>query len=200
MTENEQDRAAQAYLVWCSSGRQSDTKTAELTGIPLSTIGYYRRRDRWSERWQEAIAPEADVASDQARVMLRAAMPIGAQRLLRIIGGQKPLINANGDLVRDGNGDIVYVDEADHRDAIAALKLLMSYNWGDPRNVIYEPNPDRQRGPIPAAYTVTNGQAEPLAADPESIEAAKASVMAMIEETVQAVNTRTRTRPGRSRV
>lgn len=200
MTRQPAEISEDAFRVWATSGEQNDRKTAELTGIPLSTVGYYRRQYRWSERWQEVVSPEADIASNQARQMLRLGSPLVARRLLRIIGGQKPLINAEGNIVTL-DGQPVMIDEAEHKDALVAAKLMAAYNWGDPRNVVYEPNPETSYGTVlPAQYTTAEGQEIGAPEGEETVEALKAGVSALIEATVQSVNTRTKSRPGRRRV
>jgi hypothetical protein len=192
MTRPRSEKADEAFQIWCSTGEQSDRKTAEITGVPLSTVGYYRREYQWSERWQEIVGPEAQIASNQGREMLKLATPLGARRLIRIIGGVRPLRNLEGQIVRDEDGAVVYVDEADHKDAIQALKLLLAYNWGDPRNSTYDPEAERLAG-LPAYTVREDGQTEQaLPESDEDLAAIKAGVQAMIEATVQGVNTRTK--------
>ena len=202
MGKSDNQRAEEAFQVWCSTGMQDDGKTAQLCEIPYSTVTYYRRAHRWVERWHDAVGPEASILSNQGRMLLRLSTPLMARKLLQIIGGERPLINANGDLVKDENGKPVMLPYAEPRDQIQALKLALAYNWGDPRNIVYDPDGGMPSGAIPAAFAIGGEILEDpqIPETPADLEALKQSVSSLIEATVQSVNTRTKTRAGRRRV
>lgn len=121
-----------AFVVWCGEGEQSATKTARLCGIGERTVFSWMRADEWRQRWLSSSAPESEVAAAQGKTMVRYAMPLVAKRLITIIGGEKPLRNAVGDIVTDDAGHPVMVYEAEHKDAVNAAKLLALYGWGSP--------------------------------------------------------------------
>lgn len=184
MDETGRDPAENAYLVWCSEGEQLDTKTAELTGIPRSTIGHWRRTQDWRAKWLGDAGPEAEQAASVGRAMIRAGMPLVAKRLLAIIGGQIPVRNLQGEIVTDDAGRPIMQWEAEHRDAINAAKIFALYGLGQPSlqdTAGYGAIPDAQWKPSVSA-------GEPTDAD------LRAKASAMIEATVASVNTRTKTK------
>ena len=182
MSTGEPTQEEAAYLVWAGEGEQSDVKTAEVTGIPRSTIGYWRRRDDWRARWLTAAGPEAELAAAGARTLARAGMHLVTKRLLAIVGGQVPARTTQGEAITGPDGRPVMVWEADHRDAVNAAKLLALYGWGQPSM-----QDTAGYGAIPdASYTVVPQGGE------ESIEDIRAQASAMIEATVASVNTRTK--------
>jgi hypothetical protein len=74
------------------------------------------------------------------------------------------------------------------KDAINAAKLLLSYNLGDPRTTHYEPDPDPV---IDVPYASAETAIPPTSEDePQTLAELKSGVQALIEATVQSVNTR----------
>lgn len=182
MDDDTRDPAENAYLVWCAEGDQLDTKTAELTGIPRSTIGHWRRSQDWRAKWLGDAGPEAEQAASVGRAMIRAGMPLVAKRLLAIIGGQVPVRNMQGEVVLDEAGKPRMQWEAEHRDAIQAAKIFALYGLGQPSlqdTAGYGAIPEGQWKAVP------EGQGQ-SAAD------LRARASEMIEATVASVNTRTK--------
>jgi hypothetical protein len=125
--------------------------------------------------------------------MMRSATPLIAQRLLAIIGGERPLLKPDGTPQLDDDGKIIMVRGANDKDAINAAKLLLTYNLGDPHTASYEPESDPV---IDVLYAAAATFSPPRSTDePQTLEEQKAAVQALIEATMQAVNTR----PSRSR-
>ena len=182
-----------AYRIWCAEGEQSTRKTAQLLGIPLRTVQYWRSTDDWQRRWLAQSAPESEVSRDQARVLARHASPAVMRRMLSIVVGEKPVRTADGSPVLDEEGRPVMQWASEDRDAINAGKLIALYGIGNGTQdevseaVIY-----------PGTYTDSHPDPQPNGTEP-SIEAVRAKASAMLEATVGAVNTRTNTK-GKRRV
>ena len=87
------DRVDEAFQIWATMAERNDTRTAQSAGASRRRRStYWHRTYGWDERWQEAMATGAEMAVRQARQMMRQATPLIAQRLLDIIGGERPLL------------------------------------------------------------------------------------------------------------
>jgi hypothetical protein len=116
-----------------------------------------------------------------------------AGRLLDIIAGERPLLKRDGNPQLDHDGNVIMVRGGTDKDVINAAKLLLSYNLGDPRTTHYEPDPDPV---IDVPYASAATDMPPAGEDePQTLAELRAGVSALIEATVQSVNTR----PSRSR-
>jgi hypothetical protein len=187
------DRVDEAFEIWATTAERNDTRTAQQLGVAQETVSYWHRKYGWDERWLEVTAAEAERASRLGRQMMRLATPLIAQTLLNIIGGQRPLLKRDGSQQLDTDGKVIMVRGGTDKDVINAAKLLLSYNLGDPRTAHYEPDPDPV---IDVAYASAASFPPPGSEDePQSLPELKASVQALIESTIQSVNTR----PSRSR-
>jgi hypothetical protein len=187
------DRVDEAFEIWSTQAERNDTRTAQQLGVAQETVSYWHRKYGWDERWQEVTAAEAERASRLGRQMMRRATPLIAQRLLAIIGGERPLLKRDGSPQLDHDGNVIMVRGGNDKDAINAAKLLLSYNLGDPRTAHYEPDPDPV---IDVPYATVATVMPPTSEDePQTLQELKAGVSALIEATVQSVNTR----PSRSR-
>jgi hypothetical protein len=187
------DRVDEAFEIWSTEAERNDTRTAQQLGVAQETVSYWHRKYGWDERWQEVTAAEAERASRQGRQMMRLATPLIARRLLDIIGGERPLLKRDGSPQLDPAGNVIIVRGGTDKDAINAAKLLLSYKLGDPRTAHNEPDPD----PIIDVPFASAATFSPPTSEDESQTLAelKGSVQALIEATVQSVNTR----PSRSR-
>ncbi len=148
------DRVDEAFEIWSTEAERNDTRTAQQLGVAQETVSYWHRKYGWDERWQEVTAAEAELASRQGRQMMRLATPLIAQRLLAIIGGERPLLKRDGSPQLDHDGNVIMVRGGNDKDAINAAKLLLAYNLGDPRTASYEPDPDPVID-VPYASSVT---------------------------------------------
>ena len=45
------DRVEEGFEIWSTEAERNDTKTAELMGVPQSTVSYWHRTYRWDERY-----------------------------------------------------------------------------------------------------------------------------------------------------
>jgi hypothetical protein len=182
------DRIDEAFAIWSTEAERNDTRTAQQLGVAQETVSYWHRKYGWDERWQEETAGAAERASRQGRQMMRLATPLITRRLLDIIAGERPLLKADGSPHLDTEGNVIMVRGGNDKDAINAAKLMLSYNLGDPRTASYDPDPDPVIDvPYASAATVMPPPSED---EPQTLQELKASVSAMIEATVQSVNTR----------
>lgn len=181
-----------AFRCWATDGEQDDKKTAQLCDIPRRTIAYYRSRDDWRQRWNSAIGPEAGDAARSGQAMARMATPMVMKRLINMVGGLKPDIAPDGTQRLDEDGNGLYVWSASDRDASNAAKLLLLYALG--------PATDQQApdGPVYSgtftAVESTNGS------DDKTLAQLRSAANAMLEATIQGVNTRTNTHRRNQRV
>jgi hypothetical protein len=173
------DRVDEAFEIWSTEAERNDTRTADLMGVPQSTVSYWHRTYRWDERYLTLIQPDGEVMVRVGLAAMRAGMPMVTQRLLHIATAKKTVYDADGTPIGE-----VYA--AQDRDAIQAAKLLTQYGLTD------RPADDwsgalEARVHIPS-YEERN-QAAPSKGEP-SIAELRAQASRMIEATVQAVNTR----------
>ena len=45
------DRVDEGFEIWSTEAERNDTRTAELMGLPQSTVSYWHRTYRWDERY-----------------------------------------------------------------------------------------------------------------------------------------------------
>jgi hypothetical protein len=167
------DRLDEAFEIWSTEGDRNDTKTAELTGIPQSTVSYWHRTYGWDQRYLAFIQPDGDVFAGVARAEIRSALPAIVIRLRHIIEARKPVHNDQGEPIGE-----VYASQ--DRDAIQAAKLLTQYGFEGGAG---------QDSPIFEAQAVVLPEFRTPDGE-ESVADLKRHVSALIEETVQSVNTR----------
>jgi hypothetical protein len=187
------ERIDEAFEIWATTAERNDTRTAQQMGIAQETVSFWHRKFDWDARWQEMTATGAEMAVRQARQMMRQATPVIVHRLLDIIGGERPMLKRDGSPHLDPDGNVIMIRGSQDKDAVNAAKLLLAYNLGDPRTAAYEPDPDPV---IDVAYASAATVMPPGSEDePPTLAELRAQVSAMIEATVQSVNTR----PSRSR-
>jgi hypothetical protein len=119
------DRVEEGFQIWSTEADRNDTRTAELMGVPQSTISYWHRAYRWDERYLTFIQPDGELMAGVAVATIRAGLPAVTERLLQIATAKKPVYDAAGKPIGE-----VYA--AQDRDAIQAAKLLVQYGLGDP--------------------------------------------------------------------
>ena len=173
------DRVDEAFEIWSTEAERNDTRTADLMGVPQSTVSYWHRTYRWDERYLSMIRPDGEIMAGVALAMVRAGMPMVTQRLLHIATAKKPVSDADGTPIGE-----VYA--AQDRDAIQAAKLLAQYGLTD------RPT-DGWTYSLEAQVQLLPSQEHDLAAlntGERSPAELKAEASRMIEATVQAVNTR----------
>lgn len=173
-----------AFSVFCSDGEQDTGKTAEITGISRRTIQYWAKRDDWRGQWLTIGAPEAERAALQGKTMMRHGMPLVARRLLSIVGDLAPLRTSLGAIITDANGHPIMTWSSSDRDAVQAAKLLALYALGTPLSATEVGDSSI----LTASYSMANDP-EPETGD-ESVADLRRMASAMLEETVQSVNTR----------
>jgi hypothetical protein len=173
------DRVDEAFEIWSTAADRNDTRTAELMGLPQSTVSYWHRTYRWDERYLAFIRPDGALMASVALAGIRAGLPAVTQRLLQIATAKKPVYDADGRLIGEA-----YASQ--DRDAIQAAKLLAQYGLSDTPG-------DGWAGSVGAWV----GMASPEEAILAAVNAGDFDTAAtrILEATVQAVNTR----PSRSR-
>src|SRR5215213_8018996 len=167
------DRIDEGFQIWSTEGDRNDTRTAELMGLPQSTVSYWHRTYRWEERYLAFIQPDGDVFAGVARAEIRSALPAIVQRLRSIVEARKPVYNEAGEPIGE-----VYASQ--DRDAIQAAKLLSQYGFEGGAG---------QDSPIFDAHAVVLPEVRTPDGE-QSVADLKRQVSAMIEATVQSVNTR----------
>jgi len=187
MAPHPPEKRAEAFRTWCADGDRDDQKTADLCGVPRRTITDWKREEGWHEQYLSAAGPMAELAAAEGKMMLRAAVPMMAKRLIHIIGAIEPVRNLEGEPLYDevtGKPRMRY--SSMDKDAINAAKVLglvaLDDATGDMGNLA-----------IPAAYSVQGGNTAIDMPEPNAeidINDLRRQASAMIEATVQAVNTR----------
>src|SRR5215208_5718918 len=167
------DRVDEAFEMWSTEAERNDTRTAELMGVPQSTVSYWHRTYNWDQRYLAFIQPDGDVFAGVARAEIRATLPAIVTRLRSIVETRKPVYNDQGELIGE-----VYASQ--DRDAIQAAKLLSQYGFEGGAG---------QDSPVYDAHAVVFPEVR-TADGEESLADVKRSVSALIEATVQSVNTR----------
>lgn len=173
------ERIDEGFEIWSNEAERNDTRTAELMGVPQSTVSYWHRTYGWDERYLSLIQPEGEIMAGVALAAMRAGMPLVTQRLLHIATAKKPVSDADGTRIGE-----TYA--AQDRDAIQAAILLAQYGLTD------RPT-DGWMYSLDAQVQMPPGEAQDLAAmstGERNLAELKAEACRMIEATVQAVNTR----------
>jgi hypothetical protein len=174
MSRPPSERIDEAFEIWATDGDRNDTRTAELMGLPQSTVSYWHRTYAWDQRYLAFIQPDGDVFAGVARAEIRSALPAIVTRLRHIVEARKPVFNAAGEPIGE-----VYASQ--DRDAIQAAKLLSQYGFEGSAG---------QDSPIFEAHAVVLPEVRTPDGE-ESVADLKRNVSAMIEATVLSVNTRT---------
>ena len=168
------DRVEEGFELWSTEAERNDTKTAELMGLSQSTVSYWHRTYHWDERYLALIRPQAEVMVGVALTTIRAGLPAMTARLLQIATATKPVYDSDGHLIGE-----TYASQ--DRDAIQAVKLL--YQYGLTESVY-----DRLPTAIEAQVYVPPRAEQDLEA--MNIGELRAHTSRMLEETIQATNTR----------
>src|SRR5918995_267808 len=74
------DRVDEAFEIWSTEADRNDTRTAELMGLPQSTVSYWHRTYRWDERYLTFIRPDGELMASVALAGIRAGLPAVTQR------------------------------------------------------------------------------------------------------------------------
>jgi hypothetical protein len=119
------DRVEQGFTIWSTEADRNDTRTAELMGVPQSTVSYWHRTYHWDERYLTFNQSDGQLMAGVALAGMRAGLPAVTARLLHIATAKTPVFDAAGQPIGE-----VYA--AQDRDAIQAAKLLVQYGLGDP--------------------------------------------------------------------
>ena len=96
------DRVEEGFQIWSTEAERNDTRTAELMGLPQSTVSYWHRTYRWDERYLAFIQPDGELMAGVALAAMRAGLPAVTQRLLHIATAKKPVYDADGQPHRGG--------------------------------------------------------------------------------------------------
>ena len=102
------DRVEKGFQIWSTDAERNDTRTAELMGVPQSTVSYWHRTYGWDEQYLRLVRPDGELLANVARAEIRAALPAIVTRLQHIVAGRKPIFNADGKqrlgiVARDGD-------------------------------------------------------------------------------------------------
>src|SRR6188472_2726560 len=112
------DRVDEAFEIWSTEAERNDTRTAELLGVPQSTVSYWHRTYGWDERYLCVVQPDGELLAGVARAEIRAALPAVVTRLRCIVEARKPVFDAQGEPIGETRA-------ASDRDAVQAAKLLV---------------------------------------------------------------------------
>jgi hypothetical protein len=167
------DRIEEGFQIWSTEAERNDTRTAALMGLPQTTVSYWRRTYGWDERYLAFIQPDGEVFAGLARTEIRAALPAVVARLRHIVEERTPIYNEQGEQIGE-----VYASQ--DRDAIQAAKILSQ--------VGFEGGAGQDHVVFEAQSFVMPEVREPEGE--ESLEDLRKRASAMIEATVQSVNTR----------
>ena len=122
MPRSPSERVDEAFEIWSTEGGRNDTRTAQLLGLPQSTVSYWHRTYDWDQRYLAFIQPDGDVFAGVARAEIRSTLPAVVTRLRHIVEARKPIFNDQGEPIGE-----VYASQ--DRDAIQAAKLLTQYGF-----------------------------------------------------------------------
>ena len=167
------DSVEEGFQIWSTEAERNDTRTAELMGLPQSTVSYWARSYRWDERYLAFSQPDGEIMAGVARAEIRAALPTIVTRLRSIVEDRKPVYNAQGKPIGE-------TWAASDRDAIQAAKLLSQYGFEGSAGQD-SPVYDTQAIVLPEVVS-PDGE--------ESVADLRRRASAMLEATVAAVNTR----------
>jgi hypothetical protein len=118
------DRVEEGFAIWSTDAERNDTRTAELMGVPQTTVSYWRRTYRWDERYFSFVQPDAEFMVEAGVAAMRATVPAVTQRMVHIATAKKPVYDADGKVIGEG-----YASQ--DRDAIQATKLIYQYALSD---------------------------------------------------------------------
>lgn len=166
------------YGMWAYECQQSDTATAEKTGIPRRTIAYHRQVEGWGDRYLDAQLGISEQDLNLAKIEIRALAKEGLQRRLRsIILDQVPVLDPfTGEPRTDEDGQPMLKWRASDKDAVAAMRIVSEYALEPGRYT-------EVSAPIPASYRVRNPDQELSPAE---------QAISLVESNVSATNTRIR--------
>ena len=171
------ERVDEAFELWSTEAERNDTRTAEIMGLPQSTVSYWHR----TYGWDYATWPSS---SQTGRSLPGWHEPRSAPRYPRssaprlIVEARKPVYNDKGEPIGE-----VYASQ--DRDAIQAAKVLSQYGFEGGAGQD-SPIFDAHAAVVPEVRT-SDGE--------ESLAELKKHAVAMIEATVDSVNIR----PSRSK-
>ena len=72
-----------AYMRWAYELNKNLTETSKATGIPLRTLQYHKRNDRWDERYEAETAEVAGLAFTYGMNELRLGVSAAALQLVK---------------------------------------------------------------------------------------------------------------------
>lgn len=162
------DKAELAYAIWSSEAGGDTQKTADLSGIPRSTVQRYMREDGWQKRHELEQLGDTAEAVILAANMVRAGMPQVVESMQMICYGTKPLINAQGHIVtHPDTGRPVMVALAENKDKVAAGRWLLQFGLMGAIDILRDGN-------APSAYDTPYGANKDIgAATPSRSEQAR---------------------------
>ena len=65
------DRVEEGFQIWSTEGERNDTRTAELMGVPASTVGYWANAYKWNEQYLSLVQPDGELLAGVARSEIR---------------------------------------------------------------------------------------------------------------------------------
>ena len=86
------DRVEEGFQIWSTEGERNFTRTAELMGVPASTVGYWANAYKWNEQYLSLVQPDGELLAGVARSEMRAALPAVVIRLRSIVEGRTPVL------------------------------------------------------------------------------------------------------------
>src|SRR5215213_8160223 len=78
------DRVEEGFAIWSTEADRNDTRTAELMGVPQSTVSYWHRTYHLDERSLTFNQSDGQLMAGVALAGMRAGLPAVTARLLHI--------------------------------------------------------------------------------------------------------------------
>jgi hypothetical protein len=135
--EGSRDKSERAYAVWSTEAGCDMEKTASICGIPLRSLYHYKSRDNWENRFDLEKLGDTDDAVVLAAQIIRGGMPRVAEKMLYLCVGEKPVLNADGQVTyHPETGKPLMMPAAEDKDAITAARWLMQYGLASAADIL----------------------------------------------------------------
>jgi len=180
---SEGDKWRVIYEIWATEGQQNDRQTAEITGVPRSSINYHRNKEGWTRRFREERLGLSNADVDVARIRWKRFLLDGVGRMEDIVYGKKIWRDAFGKVIEDETGQPIMVYASRDSDAVAAYRNIM------------ETVTTRDMGSMTETYEGTITQIS----EGEEIEDPALLATRILEDIQHGVNTRTMVQRQRGR-
>jgi hypothetical protein len=122
---SEPDKWRVVYEIWATEGNQNDRETAEITGVPRSSINYHRRMEGWARRFREEYLGLSNADIDVARIRWKRLLVDGMGRMEHIVSGKVVRTDPFGNAILDAQGQPEMIYAAKDSDAVSAYRAVM---------------------------------------------------------------------------